>query len=181
MKKYLTFVLCSIAFGFVGSRACGSDYEAAHPALSFTAFKPVQGNACQCASGEPCSCGDNCACTEGVGCSGASRRAARQAARNGAMVVDDATYSVGFDPQQLGIVQPVAAADPDVCPCCGMKMTAEQKAKMKIPVPQAAPIQPVTTYTTMPMNSYFGGQMATGNCANGSCGTGFRTFRIFRR
>lgn len=188
MKKFCLFVLCSVTFGCVSGLAHASDYDATHPPLTFGAFKPLA-KSCECTKGEPCTCGDKCTCNEAVGCG--KRAAARQAARAGAVVaMDEATYSVGFEPQQMAILQPVqavqqlqvASADADTCPCCGMKMTPEQKAFMKSK--QSAPVAPVQAapvYTSQPiytsapvMQGYYGGA-----CVGGSCGVqrGF----IFRR
>jgi len=202
MKKFCLFVMCSVTFGCVSGLAYGNDYDATHPALEVLAFRPVgffKAKPCECTKGEKCECGDNCTCNEAVGCG--KRAAARQAARAamaGGVAMDEATYSVGFEPQQMAIMQTVpvqqvatVAADPDVCPCCGMKMTPEQKAFMK--AKQAAPVQqvvPAQTYTTAPayypqqnLGGYFpgyqlgGGQCVGGNCVGGNCGTGGMTVR----
>lgn len=200
MKKTLIYVISAALFGFFATApGCQVAYasDESRPILNFAAFAPVVHEGCDC--GPDCDCGPNCQCghngiefnglsawaaVNSVGCGRASRRQQQQA--------DQASNLAVFDPQQNTAVQllPAAASvatDPDVCPCYGMKMNAEQKAtyKARLPVTQASPLtttpimqqtSPVVTYQA---GGFFGGNCVGGNCAGNNCGTG--RAGLFRR
>ncbi len=187
MKKFVLAMFIVVAC--LSQAQAGWPWETKKAPVELTAWGWAKG--CECVKGEPCVCGPDCQCPAGVGCKGRSGSQStgdvtyavgldaqqctvnalgqKQCFVNGVQVPCDL-------PVQYVATSPVSswafpqAADPEVCPCCGMKMTAEQMATMKAkmaPVTYAAPATYSSPVTYRAPVMY----MSTGACADGSCGT----------